>query len=479
MTKASLPSVSASESDALWSLSATRIAALVSGGEISALEVARAAMDRLSAVNPALNAVVDFRPETAIAAAQAVDDGLAAGRDMGPLAGVPVTTKVNVDQAGFPTTNGLNAQKDLVAKSNNPVVQNLIDAGAVPLGRTNTPAFSYRWFTSNLLHGRTVNPRGKGLTPGGSSGGAAASVAAGIGAIAHGTDIAGSVRYPAYACGVHGLRPTIGRVAAWNGSGKDRPIGPQMMAVSGPLARHVGDLRLALQAMMRPDVRDPLHVAMPFNGPDVQKRAAMCIRPDGLDTAPEIEVALRAAAARLVEAGWIVEELDDLPPINEAVKVQIILWMGDNYDGQVAAAQAEGDPGAIAALAGQREFVEALGAQDLPEAFITRLGIVRAWMQFIARYPVVLLPPCGELPFEDDLDLKSPEDYARVWRAQAPMLGLPVTGLPSLALNTGFTPNGTPVGVQIVSGKFREDLCLDAAEAIEARMPPCPIAMLP
>ena len=136
--------------------------------------------------------------------------------------------------------------------TNNPVVDNLRKAGAVILGRTNWPAFSYRWFTTNLIHGDTKNPRDAGITPGGSSGGAGAAVAAGIGHIAHGTDIAGSIRYPAYACGVHGLRPTIGRIAAFNAALPERPIGPQITAVSGPLARTIGDLRIALAAMSAP-----------------------------------------------------------------------------------------------------------------------------------------------------------------------------------------------------------------------------------
>lgn len=164
-------------------------------------------MTRLEAVNPAINAVIDYRPETVLKDAEAVDAAIAAGYTPGPLAGVPITIKVNVDQKGYATTNGLTLQKDLIAETNNPVVQSFIDAGAVSLGRTNTPAFSYRWFTNNLLHGHTYNPRRKDLTPGGSSRGAGAAVAAGIGAIGHGTDIAGSVRYPAYACGIHGLRP--------------------------------------------------------------------------------------------------------------------------------------------------------------------------------------------------------------------------------------------------------------------------------
>src|SRR3954452_25452380 len=133
------------------------------------------------------------------------------------------------------------------------------------------------WFTTNLIHGDTKNPRDPAITPGGSSGGAASAVAAGIGHIAHGTDIAGSIRYPAYACGVHGLRPTFRRVAAFNPALPERPPGPQMCAVSGPLARTVGDIRIALAAMSGRDARDPWWAPAPLVGPPMPKRAALCL----------------------------------------------------------------------------------------------------------------------------------------------------------------------------------------------------------
>src|SRR5215831_12956856 len=276
----------------LWRLSAAELAALIKSRKVSAKEAATSALARLDAVNPRLNAVIDHRPEDVLKQASQVDAAVGRGEDAGPLAGVPVTVKVNIDQEGFATTNGLKLQRDAIAKSNSPVIDNLRKAGAVILGRTNCPAFSYRWFTTNLIHGDTTNPRDPSLTPGGSSGGAGSAVAVGIGHIAHGTDIAGSIRYPAYACGVHGLRPTIGRIAAYNASLPERPIGPQISAVSGPLARTIGDLRIALAAMAARDVRDPWWVPVPLQGPAVPKRAALCLNPDGLETVPEVKAAV-------------------------------------------------------------------------------------------------------------------------------------------------------------------------------------------
>src|ERR1700676_502698 len=283
----------------LWRLSAKDIAALIKSKKVSAKEAASAALARLDAVNPAINAVVDHRPADVLAQAGAIDAAIARNEDVGPLAGVPVTVKVNIDQEGFATTNGLKLQRDVIARTNSPVIDNLRKAGAVILGRTNCPAFSYRWFTTNLMHGDTKNPRDPSITPGGSSGGAAASVAAGIGHIAHGTDIAGSIRYPAYACGVHGLRPTLGRIAAYNPSSPERPIGPQLMAVSGPLARTISDLRVALAAMSGRDVRDPWWVPARLEGSPMQKRAALCLNPDGLETAAEVTAAVTEAGRRL------------------------------------------------------------------------------------------------------------------------------------------------------------------------------------
>ena len=236
-----------------------------------------------------------------------VDARIAKGEDAGILAGVPVTVKVNIDQQGFASTNGLKLQRDAIAPANSPVVDNLKKAGAIILGRTNCPAFSYRWFTTNLIHGDTKNPRDPSITPGGSSGGAGAAVTAGIGAIAHGTDIAGSIRYPAYACGVHGLRPTLGRVPAFNPGLPERSIGAQIEAVSGPLARTIMDLRLSLAAMSARDPRDPWWVPAPLEGPAMPKRAALCLNPDGLDPVPEVKAARhrcrRAAEARGLDGG--------------------------------------------------------------------------------------------------------------------------------------------------------------------------------
>ena len=458
----------------LWRLSATDVAALIRSKKISAKEAASAALARLDAVNPKINAVVDHRPADVLAQAAAIDAAIARDEGLGPLAGVPVTVKVNIDQQGFATTNGLKLQRDVIAATNSPVIDNLRKAGAVILGRTNCPAFSYRWFTTNLVHGDTKNPRDAGITPGGSSGGAGAAVAAGIGHIAHGTDIAGSIRYPAYACGVHGLRPTMGRIPAFNASLPERTIGPQISAVSGPLARTIGDLRIALAAMSGKDARDPWWVPAPLEGPVMPKRAALCLRPDGLETVDEVKAAVADAGKRLQRAGWVIEEIANTPPLREPADLQTKLWLGDNYEAQLETAEREGDPGALACLRGNRAKVFPFDAAAFSTALTRRATLAREWLKFFETYSVVLMPVSAELPFPDGLDLRDEASFARVWRAQLPQIAIPFMGLPGLTVSTGLVGR-VPVGVQVVSGRYREDLCLLAGEAIEAGgTPPMP-----
>ena len=198
----------------LWRWDAVELAAAIRTRTISSREAVASVLARLDAVNPALNAVTVLLADQALGAADRADAAVRRGEPLGPLHGVPVTIKENVDQTDAATANGVVAFKDLIATSDSPPVANWKRAGAVIVGRTNTPAFSFRWHTDNELRGRTWNPWKRELTPGGSSGGAAAALATGFAPLAHGNDLGGSIRYPAYCCGVAGIRPTLGRVPA-------------------------------------------------------------------------------------------------------------------------------------------------------------------------------------------------------------------------------------------------------------------------
>jgi amidase len=459
----------------LWRLPASELAALVRTRDVSAREVAEDALRRLDAVNPRLNAVVECRPEAVLRQADAVDAALSRGDDPGPLAGVPVTVKINTDVEGYATTNGTRLQEHLIAHTNSPAVDNLLRAGALLLGRTNSPTFALRWFTSNLVHGRTLNPRDASLTPGGSSGGGAAAVAAGIGSIAVGTDIGGSLRHPAYACGIHGLRPSFGRVPAYNASSPERGIGPQLMSATGPMARTVQDLALGLSVMSAADPRDPWHVPLPLEGPQAPRHAALCFRPGGMPIAPEVEAALWDARNRLVDAGWHVEEIQDTPSVHEAAEIQEQLWLGDGFANLIAAVERDGDPGALAVIDGVRDRVAALAPDAVAKALVRRATAAREWQGFFTRYPVLLVPVSAEQPFPDGLDLQGREGFQRVWDAQLLLRAFPAVGLPGLSVATGAV-GSTPVGVQIVAARFREDLCLRAGADIEARGEPIVVA---
>jgi len=454
----------------LWQLSATDLAARIKKREISAREAALDALARLDAVNPAINAIVECQPEDVLKQADRVDAVLARGEDPGMLAGVPVTTKDMSDQVGYRMTNGLVALKDLVASESTPSVDNLIKAGAVVVGRSNNPSMCLRWFTDNKVYGATRNPHNPALTPGGSSGGAASALACGVGQIAQGTDIGGSIRYPAYACGVHGLRPSLGRIPDFNLTHGDPPLAIQIMGVSGPLARHVADVRLALHAMSAADHRDPWWVPAPLVGAPMPRKVALCTHPEGLPTDPLIVNALNEAAGRLRQAGWQVDELEQLPPLKSAAEVQA-LWLVDGADELLEMARTDGDLGAINVLTRERAAAGHMDLAKVSELLTRRGALIRQWAAFFLDYPVLLLPMSAELPFPDHLDLQGDTGYRRVWDAQLTQLAFPALGVPclSVAMGTVQGPLGiAPIGVQLVAGRFREDLCLAAGEAIEA-----------
>ena len=455
----------------LWRWSATDLAQGIRNGSISSREAVQSALDRIAAVNPAINAVVQVLASEALADAARADAARASGAALGPLHGVPVTIKVNVDQRGCATTNGVVAFRDVVAMDDSPPVANLRRAGAIIVGRTNTPAFSHRWFTGNDLHGETRNPWSARLTPGGSSGGAAAAVASGMGALAHGNDFGGSIRYPAYACGVAGLRPTPGRVPAFNPSAKtERPITAQLMSVQGPLARRIADLRLGLLSMAAADARDPTWIPAPLTGPAPTRPIQAAIVPDPFgDTAPEVVAAVREAGRRLADAGYLVVE--QAPPrLGEAADLWHRLVVNEERRALVPGIRAFGDAKSQRNIDGHLRHAPVLDGDGILEAFGTRLSLMRDWQLFFERFPIVVLPVSHQLPFRSDLDQESEAIVTEMMDAQRSLLATPVLGFPSVAVPTGNV-GGVPVGVQVVASRYREDLCLDAAEIIEARAP--------
>jgi len=455
----------------LWRLDAVDLAALVRTGRASAREVTESALARLHAVNPAINAVVRALDAEALAAADAVDRARARGEPLGPLAGVPVTTKINVDQRGLPTDNGVPMLKDLIAPTDSPVVAALREAGAVIVGRTNSPAFAMRGHTDNALHGPTFNPWNRAATPGGSSGGAGAATAAGIGTIAHGNDIGGSIRWPAFCNGVVGLRPSYGRVARVNDTmAVGRPMSSQLMAVDGPLARSVRDARLGFEVMAgRPDARDNRWTPVPLRLPPPARpiRVALVTR---ADSAPPIAEScwnsVRTAGRHLVAAGYAVEEARP-PDLHRANT----LWA------EIGTTEQHAMLGPRLAQSGDPDIAEFLGhwwamcppkdLQGYMAAFIDRDDLLRRWQLFFETYPIVVMPASVEPPIPAGVDVRGRDGARRMLDALYFQLMLPTLGLPGLAVPVGMD-GGMPMGVQVFGARWREDLLLDAGEVIEA-----------
>ncbi len=247
--------------DPLWRWSATELAEAIRARRVSSVEVTTSFLDRIAETNDVINAIVGLDPADALAQAGSADRALVANASVGPLHGVPTSIKLNVDQRGRATTHGVTALADKIAENDAPLVAHVREAGGILLGGTNLPAFSLRWFSGNDLHGKTLNPWNHDRTPGGSSGGAAA-VSAGMLPIAHGNDIGGSVRYPAFVCGVTAIRPTSSADLNWlarAGAGyvppEDDSLAGQLLAVEGWMARSTRDLRLGLAAMSPPETR--------------------------------------------------------------------------------------------------------------------------------------------------------------------------------------------------------------------------------
>lgn len=455
----------------LWRLDAVELARMVKLRAVSAREVVQATLDRLDAVNPKLNAVVLKLGDEALAAADDADRAVARGDALGPLHGVPVTTKINTDQKGCPTDNGVIAYKDLIAPEDGAVAANFRKAGAIIIGRTNAPSWSMRWFTDNLLHGRTLNPFSAGHTPGGSSGGAASAVAAGIGPIAHGNDIAGSIRYPAYCCGIVGLRPTYGRIPAYNPTATGmRPISSAFMAVQGPLTRHARDLRPALAALSVGHVRDNRWVDVPLEGPPVQRpiRVAMSIDPGGSGVHPAVADAVRKAGAALSAAGYAVEEVAP-PRYRDCAELWPQLAMDDVIAGLAPLIEASGDADAIKAMQLWYEVWTTGDFKRFREALALRDTLLTQWQVFLAERPLILTPVSNEPPFAWGDDTRDGSTTGRMIAAQSPQTAIAVLGLPAVSVPTGLH-QGLPLGVQITAGRYREDLCIDAAEIIETAL---------
>lgn len=453
----------------IWQWSAKKIAKAVKSGKVTASEIVGVHVERMRAANPSVNAVVVDLGNDAIETAARVDAGLAGGATARPLEGVPVTIKINVDFAGRANSNGVVAMRNLIAAEDSPVVRNLKNAGAIPIGLTNTPEFSLRAFTDNPLHGLTLNPWDNEVTCGGSSGGAAASLALGIGALAHGNDIGGSLRWPAHCCGLATIRPTQGRIAAYNPSANvERPLMAQLFSTQGPIARSVADVRLGLQIMSARDPRDPWWVPAPLEGekPAGPVKVAMVKVPDELEADPQILAIVKQAADHLASEGYAVEEVElpDLATIWQA-------WMNILFEEvrilQEGAMRPVVSDDYLRVFDSYNSFSDSLGEKGFMEAVSLRTGHLRKWMLLLEEYPVILTPACVHPTYGARADLDGDAMVERIFKRGLHFIGpINYLGLPAAVVPAGMCGD-LPVGVQLIASRFREDIALDAATAIE------------
>lgn len=459
----------------LWQLTAAQTAEKTRAGDITAEDAVGAAIARMEAVNPGLNAVVDDLSGEALERARALDAARAGGAEPGPLFGVPVTIKVNVDQAGHATTNGVPAFKDLIAPADAPLVANLQDAGAVVIGRTNTPEFSFRADTDNPLHGRTVNPWGAHISPGGSSGGAGSAVMAGMGALAHGNDIGGSLRFPAAANGAVTVKPGLGRVPAWNPSqAAERGMLAQSMSVQGLIVRAASDLHLSMPSMIAPDPRDPFHVPLPWRGDALDGPISVGFTKETyeFDLHPDVSAALDTSRDALVDAGYKVVEIDP-PLLKEAALAGYRALMGE-----VSAMMGDmlRDYGSNTINAIFNEYYDQFppyeGA-ELLTMMAQRSHYAREWSLLLDQYPLVLTPFLPQPFFGPDRDTEGAEGVrealgSALWSYSMNYMGLPAGNMPTRLADLPKGPQ--PINVQIVGRRWREDLIVDAMMAVEDRV---------
>jgi amidase len=454
----------------LTHLTALQLAAAVAAREVSAAEVVEAHLARIEAVNPWCNAVVRVLADSARADAAALDADLAAGQRPGPLAGVPLTVKENIDMAGLPTTHGLPSLADAVVPVDAPIVERMRAAGAIPIGRTNMPDMGLRVATESSLHGITRNPWHPQRTAARSSGGEAAALATGMSAVGLGNDIGGSLRNPASACGIASIRPSAGRVPdAGLVPLEDALMASQLMAVNGPMARTVADVRVALGVLNGHHPRDPWSVDVPFTTPPVPRRVAVVPEPPGGGTAPTVAAAVRAAADFLADAGYDVAEVAP-PNYEEAIALWSQLLLGDLRSIRAQLEQIMG-PDGFAIMAHTFAAIPPMDSDAWSNLFMARHRVARAWSQFLAEYPLVLTPTWTQLPFEHSFDV-TPEGTAAFMEMMRPVTHANLLGLPSACVPAARDETtGLPIGVLLTGNRFHDGLCLDAAEAIEACSP--------
>ena len=455
--------------DALCWMPATELAAAIRDRRLSPVELVDAVLARIDRLNPRLRAYLTVVDEGARQAARVAEAAVMRGDRLGLLHGVPVAIKDLSYTKGIRTTRGSLLYQDFVPDENHPIVARLLDAGAIVIGKTNTPEFGWKGATDNRLGPPCVNPWDTERTPGGSSGGSAVAVAAGMAPIATGSDGVCSIRTPASFCGIFGMKPQYGRISS--------PTVGLDVAHLGPMARTVRDAALMLTAMTGPDERD--RQSLPASGVDYLAacdggiaglRVAWSADLGSMAVDPEVRAIATAAAQRFANLGCTVEEADPgFADPRHAIDVLFHGLLAGRYAAQLAEQRDRFDP----ALAEMLERYRDLGVAEIMQAQTEREQLWQQLWPFFENYDLLLTPTVACPPF--GLNRFGPETIdgrlVEGWQWTAATYPFNLTGQPAATVPCGWTASGLPIGLQIVGRRYDEATVLRASAAFEMAYP--------
>jgi Asp-tRNA(Asn)/Glu-tRNA(Gln) amidotransferase A subunit family amidase len=451
------------------------MAELIRSKEISPVELIQVHLSRIDYLNPKINAFVQMDAERALDQARMAEQAIVSGRECGPLHGVPISIKSSIEVAGLRCEAGTKLRAGHVARKDAPLVERLKHAGAIVLGLTNTPELLMAWETDNLLHGRTNNPWDLSRTAGGSSGGEAAAIASSCSAGGVGSDGGGSIRVPAHFCGICGLKPTPGRVPA---SGHfPQSVGPfALLGVVGPMARTVADLKLLFEVMQGPDVGDPSAAPVPVRWPpeDIKKKIRIGYFEDDERTpvTPETRGAIQTAAKALQNCGF---EVEAFRPAN-LEKIRELWWEFFGVaGGMLLGPMTKGRERELSPIL--REFNGWVAAENphtaetLLDAWIQRDVFRMQLFEQMRTFPILLCPVASIPAFkhgerEWEVEGKTVK-YLDAWSycEWFNLLGMPAATVPATTSSEGL-----PIGVQIASVPWEEELVLTVAEILQREL---------
>ena len=457
----------------LNSTSAVDLARAIAGRRVSPVEAAEAALKRIEETEPQLNAFVQVDAEGALASARRAQEEIASGKQIGPLHGVPVSVKDLIDVRGLKATYGSLTLKDAIAEADAPSVERLRAAGAIIIGKTTTSEFGYRGYTKSLAHGNTKNPWNLGRTPGGSSGGAVASVAAGVTSLALGTDGGGSIRAPSSLTGTVGIKANFARIPVWPASATPT------LAHVGPIARSVDDAALLLSVCAGPDPRDTcsLMALMGEEAPANVKDLRVAFSPTlgYARVEPEVASAVSAAVAKLGRVFHSVDLVDKVcEDEGEILAAEFIGGCSARLGDVVDSAPHLIDPPLHAAIVAFR----ATSTDRYTRLLRRRLQHRETLRRFFERYDLLLTPTTPCTAWDIERGLPPGHENAIVWSYFTYPFNL--TGQPAGSLPCGLSSERLPIGLQIIAPVGGEVRLVSAMRAAEIALgKPCPLPIDP